>query len=298
MNTQLVHTKDNTKAQVAEYLHRVKRDKSLVTYRAYKHNLQCFIDWYKTAEPKQPKEQMLEYKAHLQEQYDSPKTINLHLTTVRQFFRYLLEEGIIDKDPTIALKNIKSNTDRTKSAINKYDQHKLIEYLNNNKSLHSKRDRAMVILAMSNGLRVNEIANANIEDIQDKDGDKVLFLLRKGYTDKSCYTILAPKIYAMLQDLIGERTEGAIFRGRDGGLKSDSVSRIIREIFKKAGIKTPQISPHSLRHTFAMKALQAGCDIPSIAKAMNHKNISTTSTYLQSFNRHDKAPEKAIEMEF
>ena len=299
MKTQITVKNQNTEKLVKEYLYRLQRDKTEITFKAYKYNLETFIDWFKQAQPKEPKEQMREYRAYLQIKYTNPKTVNLHLSTVRQFYKYLLDEGVIDYDPTVTLKNIKTNNDRTKSAIDRYDLSKLIVYLNQSKALHSKRDRALILLAVSNGLRVNELANTNIEDIQDKDGDKVLFLLRKGYTDKSCYTILAPKTYHLLMDLIGDRTEGAIFQGRGGkALKRDSISRIIREIFKKAGIKTPQISPHSLRHTFAMEALRSGCDIPSIAQAMNHKNISTTSTYLQSFNRHDKSPEKKIVINF
>ena len=197
------------------------------------------------------------------------------------------------------MKNIKVDNGRAKSAINEYDLDTLIQYINSSTTLHAKRDRAMILLSLSNGLRVNEIASTCIEDLGEMDGKRILWLLRKGYQDKSNFTVLSPKVYNLIIELIGDRTTGAIFQGRAGAnIKTDSVSRIIREIFKSAGIKTPSISPHSLRHTCAVTALKAGADVVAIQKMLNHKSLQTTSIYLSSFNRLENPAELMIDIDF
>ena len=163
-----------------------------------------------------------------------------------------------------------------------------------------KRNRLIVLLGVFQGLRINEISNINIEDLQEKDGDHIIYLLRKGYESKDNYTILTPKMYALILEYIGDRTEGSLLTNFKfgGSVKSDTIGRVIKSELLKVGIDSRSITAHSLRTTFARLVIDTGTSIVHLSKAMNHKNISTTMGYLHNIDRHEHSAEKAIHLNF
>ncbi len=284
-----------------DFLYAVQRDFTPSTHRAYRENMKRFIGWYGMADQEADlKELLMEYKANLRSCYDSPNTINAHLTTVRGFAGFIYERGFTDTDLSRHLKNIRKADGHTRTALDKYQLSDLIEGLNSRRSKRNgERDRMLVLLAVSNGLRVNEIANINIQDITQREGDKVIYLLRKGYQDKGCYTILSPRIHREIMAFISDKVTGALFRSENGdNLTSDSVGRIIRLQYRKAGIIDKSITPHSLRHTYSKLCIEAGVDIIDLSVSLNHKSVDTTMIYLKSLNRHERSPEKKLHIDF
>jgi len=300
MYNALIIKQDYTTQHVDEYLRRLKRDKSIITYKAYKYNISQYMEWFKTAEPRPEREMLREYRAHLQSRYDNTKTINLHITSLRGLYKYLYEEGIINNDPTTAVKNIPTSNERTKSALTEDEIELLMHYLSEHKSTYKEqRNRALTLLLLSNGLRTNEASNINIEDFKEMDGQKCLYLKRKGYQDKSNFVILNPRTALMLKLFIGDRTNGPLFVGRGNQrLHTQSISRIIREIFIEIGIKKDSLSAHSLRHSYAQMLLKAGGNIVNISQSLNHKSLSTTTTYMASLSRMDNPVENLIHLNF
>lgn len=302
IDSKYLQERENALAAVNDrFIAAIKRDFTPSTYRAYREGMKRFIGWMRTIpNTDSVKDILAEYKANLRESFDKPNTINAHLTTVRGFAGFLYEQGITDADLSLHLKNVRKADGHTRTALDKYQLSDLIEILNARvKKRNGRRDRMIVLLTVSNGLRINEVANINIEDISQREDDKVIYLLRKGYSDKSCYTILNPKIYRELQTYIGDRKEGALFQSESGeNLSSDSIGRIIRNAYRRAGIDSIGITPHSLRSTFATLVIKGGGDIFALSKAMNHKNVSTTQIYLNSLNRHETAVEKMDLIDF
>ncbi len=281
-------------AQAALFLDHIAKTKSVSTYRAYSDKLAIFMSWWQDNPPAVPASIHLEaFRAYTATRYESARSRNLMLSVVRSLFRYLYEIGLLDEDHARRIKNFKVPEGHAKSALSKYQLHDLLDYVKGLKL----RDRALITLAIANGLRINEMANITLEDFDSKDGDRIIWLLRKGYDSKSCYTILSPSTDAILREHTGDRTEGPLFLSQKGGaLHAGSISKLIKKVLRAAGIDSKSITAHSMRHTFARLCLDAGVNITQIMTALNHKHLSSTQIYARAYERHSKAAEKAIDI--
>jgi len=304
MQHQIITINDYDKGLVFQsniFLSHISKTKSIATFKAYANKISVFTKWWYD-NPMQGglKPHLESFRDHINIRYKSARSKNLVLSVVRNLYRYLYEEGYLPENFALHLKNFSVKSDEhAKSALNEHQRLKIFEYMRNASGTYATRNRAIVILSIANGLRANEVANILIEDITTKDGDKVIYLLRKGYSDKSCYTILSPETANLIDELIGERTEGYLFVSQRGkGLASDSISKIGKSIFRECGIDDKAITFHSLRHTFARLCLEANVNITQIMTALNHKHLSSTQIYARSYDRHKKSAEKAISVAF
>ena len=280
-----------------KFLTHISHTKSISTYKSYFNKLNTFVEWFRACEVVGNTRTVLEaYRGYINMKLGTAKSKNLYLSVVRNLYKYLFDEGYITDLPTSKLKNFTVNNTYSKVALNEYQIYDLKQYIDNSTHKHHKRDRALIYLAMSNGLRVNELCNIEIEDFSYIDDKRVLYLLRKGYTDKSNYIFLAPKVFNMLMEFKGDRTEGYLFTSRDNGGKlcSESMSRIIKDIFVKCGIRDKNITPHSLRHTTAVTAIKSGATVEQVMTMLNHKNLNTTQIYINSLNRAENPAELKI----
>lgn len=290
-----------------DFLMEIAKTKSVATYKAYASKISVFSTWLQ-ANPLpngfkslsvEVRQHLSSFRAYIDSRYPSSRSKNLVLSVVRNFFKYLFRSGMLPENYASNLENFKVNDGHSKSALDNYQLEKVFEYLRNASGKYAQRNRALVILAISNGLRANEIANIMIEDISWRDGDRVIYLLRKGYTDKSCYTILNPNTSMIIDDIIGDRKKGYLFTSQRGeGLTPGSISKLTKGIFRACGIDDKSITLHSLRHTFARLALEANVNITQIMTAMNHKHLSSTQVYARAYDRHRKSAEKAINLAF
>ena len=303
MNAQIITTNNYDPHLVTQsnlFLEHISKTKSVATLRTYTNKISVFVNWWHTHPLETGLKSHLEsFKGYINERYTSARSKNLVLSVVRNLFRHLYEEGVLKENHAAHLKNFKVGDGHSKSALDRYQLERVFDHLREATGAYAKRNRALVALAVANGLRANEIANIELEDITYQDGDRVIYLLRKGYTDKSCYTILNPNTAMLLDALIGERTEGYLFQSQRGeGLNADSISKISKSIFRACGIDDKGITQHSLRHTFAKLALEANVNITQIMTALNHKHLSSTQVYARAYDRHKKSAEKAINVDF
>ncbi len=284
-----------------KYIAHIKHHKALSTVQTYSKKLTVFVEWFTSSHiVGTMKEQLEQYRTYVYDHYKTAKSRNIMLSVVRTFYKWLFENDYIDHNPTALLKNFADSKHHSKSALDKYQLHDLFQHLRGAKGAVSMRNRVLIILTLQNGLRVNEVANIKIEDLDTKEGDKIIYLLRKGYSDKSAYTILEPDVYDLLKSFIGERKEGYLFQSTKTGkgMTADNISRIIKTILRRVGIDSKYITAHSLRHTAAVTAYKSGADVYAIMEMLNHKNISTTQIYISSLNRHENSAEKRIAFDF
>ncbi len=303
MHNIILHNPDSNQVIALEYSHFLQSiqlrlsPKSVSTYKAH---LSDFKQWF-IQEPLTTtlKLHLLKYRAHLIERYGSAKSINLSLSTIRTFYKWMLENDRIDYDPSIVLKNIKASDSLKRSPLSRDQLETIFSYLETAPGRNAKRNRAIFVLAVMNGLRVSEIAHIKTEDFGTVQGRPVVYLLRKGHIDKSAYVILQDKTLAMLEEFIGD-DEGYIFKSLSTGGKMDSnsISRIIKATFKAVGIDSEMITAHSLRHTYSMLAIEGGASLVGLSRSMNHKSISTTMEYLKSYDRISNAAEDSISLDF
>jgi site-specific recombinase XerD len=144
-------------------------------------------------------------------------------------------------------------------------------------SFTNLKHKAIFTLIYSAGLRVGEILNLRVKDI---DSDRMQIRIHQGKGQKDRYTILSEKVLMLLREYVKEyQPADYLFEGQGGGQYSaSSIQALMRRHKKKCGI-TKKATPHTLRHSFATHLLDNGTDTRFIQELLGHKHISTTQIY-------------------
>ena len=280
------------------------RDSSKQTY---KRQLKNFFNWLDTEGlldnmQTLQREDILRYRDGLKET-KSTYTVSGYMTAVRKFFAYLESEKIY---PNIA-KDIKAGkkprgykkdcltVSQIKNALNNIDT----------SSLEGKRDYALFNLLVRTGLRTIEVSRALIEDIRQESGEAVLWIQGKGRDDKDDFVLLTQETLSPISDYLnarGEDTEDApLFaslsdRNYGKSLSTRSISRIIKNRLKNAGLNSKRLTAHSLRHTAVTLAIKGGASLQQAQGMARHSSPETTMIYYHNVNRVRNGAEKNIKI--
>jgi len=223
-------------------------------------------------------------------------TIGRKLAAIRACYRYLVRQGLVDRNPAELVSTPKREK-RIPYHLTIDEVTALVEAPDGPETL-SLRDRAILELLYSSGLRVSELTGLNIASL-DLDGGLVR-VLGKGGKERivplGSHALRALNTY--LDALPAATPDRAVFlNSRGGRLTRRSVGRIVdRHILRLATMK--KISPHTLRHTFATHLLEGGVDLRAIQELLGHSSLSTTQKYTHvNIDRlmevYDKAHPKA-----
>jgi site-specific recombinase XerD len=210
-------------------------------------------------------------------------TIARRLGTIVCFYRYAEQEGLIEHSPAVHVRRPKMDYESHAIGLDRNEIGAMLVAA----GLAGARDHALISLLALNGLRVSEAIGARIEDLALERGHRTLTVLRKG--GKTVTMPLAPRTARAIDLVVGERFEGTILYGNDGGLLDrHAAARIVRRIAKAAGINK-HIGPHTLRHGFITAALDAGVPLRDVQEAASHADPRTTMRYDRarvSLDRH------------
>jgi site-specific recombinase XerD len=209
------------------------------------------------------------------------------LVVLRQFFRFCIEAGITEHDPTRGLK-LPRHTVKAPKPLTKKEAEKLIKTIST-KTITGKRDKAIVALMLTTGLRLGECLALDTDDITKIGRYWVLEIHGKGNGVETVKLIA--KVKRILDAYVRARGGDAtpLFTSiRGTRLKSRAVQLRLAEYAKKAGLKR-RVSPHDLRHTFARLSHQNGADVLQVQEALRHKSLNTTQIYLSRMSRLDKS---------
>ena len=215
----------------------------------------------------------------------SVRSICRKISTIRSFFKYILRESIVNIDPTINLITPKIDK-KLPSFLYLQEINKLIETPPEH-TIFGIRDRAILELLYGTGMRVGELVNLNIRDIDLY--EKIVRVFGKGSKER-ILPLGNPGIKAVQEYLTGrnkfrknisinKNDPNALFLNRFGGrLSARSIRRLIIKYMKIAGLNK-KISPHVLRHSFATHLLGGGADLRSVQELLGHESLSTTQIY-------------------
>ncbi|MBU2495303.1 MAG: site-specific tyrosine recombinase/integron integrase [Candidatus Omnitrophota bacterium] len=271
-----------------EYL-KAERNASPNTIRAYHQDLDDFCGFLAGRTLRKTDLGILRvYLGSLFQRNLSRATIIRRVAALRVFFRFLSREKSVPINPTFALRSPKS--ERNLPAFLEISQtlSLLDETLKKGVSRFPLRDRAMLELLYSAGLRVSEMVSLNLTEI-----DFVAGLARvRGKGRKERLVPVGGTALAALNEYLSsnERTTDApfLFGNRFGGrLTSRSVERILKKYAAACGL-SGRITPHTLRHSFATHLLEAGADLRAIQEILGHQNITTTQVYTHLSTKHLK----------
>jgi integrase/recombinase XerD len=207
-------------------------------------------------------------------------SINRRLSTIRQFYRFLLDEGIIEKDPTREIVMPK-RAQYLPEVLNVNEVEGLLNAPDISKPL-GKRDKAMLELLYATGLRVSELIKLKLNNINLGAG----FLLARGKGGKERLVPMGEKAISWTREyietvrpsMIVKKSETLFFSNRGTAMSRQNFWYIIKRYALAAGIFR-DISPHTLRHSFATHLLTGGADLRSVQMMLGHSDISTTQIY-------------------
>lgn len=267
-------------------------DVSDKTLKLYGEGVKTFIAYLNANDIKNPtRNDFRAFKDTLKSKA-SVNTTNTYLSSVRRFFGYL-EDNKIYEDITKDVKNVKT------SFIPKRETLTIDECKKIYSSLTDEKEKAMFGLALTTGLRANEIATAKIENIKEYNGEIVLFHNCKKREDVSEYVKLSSQVQKDINNYIGQRTSGNIFISNSNhnygkGVGYATIRRTIEGIFARYGYDSKNLTPHSLRRTCATLMYEAGQDIESIKQVLHHRSIATTTRYIQQCTRDKNEGEQLV----
>lgn len=215
----------------------------------------------------------------------SSKTISRHLSSLRTLFKYLSRENIIEFNPMVLISNPKEGK-RLPVYLNYKELEDILEIPDTNTVL-GLRDATILELLYSTGIRVGELVNIKIKDIDFS--EKRIKILGKG--NKERYVLFGDKCLHLLNRYLKEsRTKllknscDYLFLNQRGTpISVRTTEQIVDDVVKKSSVKF-NVSPHTLRHTFATHMLDNGADLNSVGELLGHSSLNTTAIYTHVSN--------------
>jgi site-specific recombinase XerD len=286
----------NLKTEFLEYLE-IERNRSQLTIRNYDHYLDCFLDWSMINDPRDISADLVrKFRLYLNRYRDKKGrglkkiTQDYYIIALRGFLKYLAKRNI----ETLASEKVElgKTPDREIEFLQPDELARLISAADGN-CLSNLRDKAILELLFSTGLRVSELTGLDREDINLKSGE---FSVR-GKGEKIRLVFISDSAKNALISYLEKRkdVDPALFvhlkkvknsgnEENGHGQKSDlrltprSIQRIVKKYAAKAGI-VKKVTPHTLRHSFATDLLANGADIRSVQAMLGHSSITTTQIY-------------------
>jgi site-specific recombinase XerD len=210
-------------------------------------------------------------------------TITRRLCTIAGFYRYAVEEELLDHSPAAHVRRPRLDYESHATGLDRNELGALLVAA----GLGLPAEHALISLLALNGLRVSEATGASIEALGVERGHRTLVITRKG--GKVVTIPLAPRTARAIDLAIGERSTGPVFLAADGRqLDRHGAGRIVRRAARRAGITKP-VGPHTLRHAFITAALDAGVSLRDVQEAASHVDPRTTMRYDRargSLDRH------------
>ena len=262
------------------------------TLSAYRSDLKIFSQWLnETSLIKVNKKLIQDYFLYRQSTKISSSTQSRVLTCLHSFYQFLLDNNLINTDPTEQLSYPKLEK-KLPVFLNIQEVEKLLETPNSS-SLFGQRDRAMLELLYSCGLRVSELINLSYHNINIKEefirihgkGNKER-ILPMGEIAIDYLTTYESNSRPIL--LKNGQSDSYFLSNRGKSMSRQNFFYIIKAYATQAGIDKP-LSPHSLRHAFATHLVQKGADLRSVQLMLGHSDISSTQLYTHIQNAQLKA---------
>lgn len=282
----------NLKTQFLEYLE-IEKGRSIKTVENYDRYLSRYLAFSKITSPSKLTEQSVrEFRIHLNRQPGTTttmkhKTQNYYMISLRAFLKFLRKRDIESLNPErIELAKVGA---RDLDLITSEELNRLMAGPKGN-SLDALRDRAILELFFSTGLRVSELCSLN----RDLDLTRDEFSIR-GKGEKVRVVFLSPAAKRAIKEYLDKRgdVDDALFiqmgknstNSKELRLTPRSVERTVKKYATRAGI-TRKVTPHVIRHSFATDLLQNGADLRSVQALLGHSNIATTQVYTHITDKH------------
>lgn len=279
----LIHAYEN-------YLVKVKQA-SVNTVSSYLRDIRQFDSWLGGSVLEASQQNISAYLTYLQEQGKSGATVSRSLASLKNFYAYAVSSGFLDASPVSG----QIHVDRGERRLPQILTGREVELLLSQPSavdFKGVRDKAMLEVMYATGIRVSELIDLNVDDVNQDMG-----VIRCASAKKTRVIPLYPAAQKALSVYLSEvrsliatnPAERALFVNIGGSRMSrQGFWKLLKHYQAKAGIEK-DITPHTLRHSFAVHLLENGADISALQELMGHSDISSTQLYTSLIDKKVKA---------
>ena len=258
-----------------------ERNYSEHTVKAYRGDLENFRDFLLKEEKKIEDADIATINAYVSTLYgkNSPSSVERKVSTIRSFFSYLVRKGLATQNPAKLVRTPKKEK-HLPVFLSVDEVFNLVDVKDSEKNPLRVRDRAILELLYSSGLRVSELAGATLADLSM--GEAIMRVRGKGNKERivpvGSKALSALGEYLDIRGTLKPASDRIFLNSRGGGITTRSLARIIKKYGLVSGI-SKNVSPHVLRHSFATHLLAGGADLRAIQEMLGHASLSTTQRY-------------------
>ena len=267
-------------------------EKSIVTYTtSIKQMLRYFADNNIT---NPVRENLESWRDMLIDSGKSANTVRLYVTACKLFFRWLSQEEIYKNIADNLKSRVKISTEHKKDFLSSTQSRQLLNQAKGNGKLKDLRDRAIIALMLSAGLRTIEVVRADVKDIRKINNQYYLYVQGKGRSEKAEAVLLAPQVYSLIQGYLKTRgkvkSNEPLFtstsnRCKDSRLDTQTIRKMVKFNLREIGLDSDRLTAHSLRHTAATTMLLNGVKLEQVQMILRHKPILVTQIYNHAISR-------------
>ena len=273
--------------EINDYLHylTIERGLSLNTRKSYERDLLQYLHYLEdeqiTSWQDVDRYVVINYLEKMHDEKKAPATVTRMITSLRRFHQFLRQERLTDHDPMQHIDTPKK-VQKLPSTLSLTEVERLIETPDTTKNL-GIRDRAILEVMYATGMRVSELVGLKLSDLHLSLG--LVQTLGKGDKER-----IIPLGYYAIQWLeryldearpllVANPSETHVFVNHHGtGLSRQGIWKNLKQLVREAGINK-EVTPHTLRHSFATHLLENGADLRTVQELLGHADISTTQIY-------------------
>jgi integrase/recombinase XerD len=273
-------------ADVRAFLSYLRAEKGLAdnTIKSYRRDMLKFVEFLDKGNPQTAdicRSDVVDFMKMLYKRRLDSRSVARHVVTVRHFFRFALLEGLMKEDPAATIESPKFRQN-----LPHFLSFKEVERLLAQPDVSSTiglRDKAMIELMYSTGIRVSELTGIQVGDLQLDAG--CLRCVGKGNKErlvpvgKQAISVVEAYLKKSRPELLKDNASAYLFLNQRGRpIDRITVWKIMARYGRKAALRKP-LKPHTLRHSFATHLLDRGADLRSVQMMLGHSDISTTQIY-------------------
>ena len=257
------------------------------TIKSYERDLKSYIQYLKHIERltkinEVQRIQLVQFLTYLKEQGKSSRTAARHIASIRAFHQFLLRTKVMDHDPSVYIET--PQLERNLPDRLSVQEVEMLLNAPNKKDRYGIRDKAMLELLYATGIRVSELIHLKLDDIQLTMG----FIRCTGKGNKERIIPIGKTAIAAIDEYIEKarphfvspkNQDDSLFLNHHGKqLTRQGFWKILKKLTHDLGM-TKELTPHTLRHSFAAHLLENGADIRSVQEMLGHADLSTTQIY-------------------
>ncbi len=262
-----------------EYLSEIKKF-SGNTIKAYRQDIEQFIDFFSEKKIEPDKDSIRDFLSNIYKRSKKSTTLARKIYSIKSFYNFLLKNEIVEKNPFDMINTPKT----TRKLPEVLTEEEMIGFLNSLpvESVLDLRNRAIFEMLYATGIRISELTNLNINDINF--GERLIRVIGKGkkerivpFNDNALVTV--KKYIQVSRKVFPDRPEFVFLNFRGKQISVRGVEKILKKLYINYTSSDKNIYPHLFRHSFATHLLRRGANLRVIQELLGHSNLSTTEKY-------------------